>query len=69
VTDALRKGLGMETSERHSKSNPIEIGDDSLPRFRCAPGAPASRMTQEELLGLEQAALAEEDRARAGLSL
>lgn len=40
-----------------------------LPLFSCAPDAPASRMTAEDLIAIEQAALNQEDLERLGLPL
>ena len=36
--------------------------------FKCGPDAPASKMTVEELLALEQESLLEEDLKRAGIT-
>lgn len=40
-----------------------------LPLFECSPDAPASRMTADELIKLEQETLQEEGFRRAGISL
>lgn len=40
-----------------------------LPLFDCAPNAPASGMTVEELIALEKETLEEEDLRRAGITL
>src|SRR5205085_11175960 len=72
VAELLRRGLELAPESRSNEfpaSDRVAIGDDGLPVIRCRPDAPASRMSVEELLALEQESLAEEDMKRAGLSL
>lgn len=68
---ALRRGLQSETPAM-AADEPlppgIKLNERGFPVIRCGPDAPASRMTVEELLALEQQALLEEDLQRAGLS-
>ena len=45
----------------------IEIGPQGQPVVRCQAGAPAARLSAQELLQLELTALAEADTRRAGL--
>ncbi len=72
VAEVLRQGLGMPPlgrAEKHPAGSRVVIGENGLPLFRCAPNAPATRMSVEELLALEQETQTEEDLKRAGLSL
>lgn len=72
VAEFLRQGLGLAPlglSEKRSVSPMVKIGERGLPVIRCAPHAPATRMSVEELLALEQETQTEEDLKRAGLSL
>lgn len=71
VAEVLRRGLEIAPVSRSNDSPASERGEideNGLPVIRCQPGAPASRMSLEELLALEQDALAEDDMKRAGLS-
>jgi len=67
VTELLRQGLKLEPASPALTpgSERVGIGEDGLPVIRCAPGAPATRMSQGERLALEQEALTEEDAKRA----
>lgn len=47
----------------------IEIQANGMPVIRCGKDAPASRMTTEELLALEQETLLREDLQRVGIAL
>ncbi|MCW1923600.1 hypothetical protein OKA05_13630 [Luteolibacter arcticus] len=47
----------------------IEVQANGVPVIVCGNDAPASRMSTEELLALEQEALYQEDLERVGLSL
>ena len=72
VAEFLRQGLGMAPLGRPGKapvSSMVEIGERGLPVIRCRPHAPATRMSVEELLGLEQETQANEDLKHAGISL
>ncbi len=44
------------------------LNERGFPVFRCGPNAPASRMTAEELIALEQKIIGEEDLKRVGLA-
>ena len=72
VTEFLRQGLGL-TPPRGSKtpaaSSMVVIDANGLPVIRCAPRAPATRMTVAELLKLEQETQLKEDMQRAGITL
>lgn len=69
---ALRRGLNIEPPAPAPAAETLPPGimltERGFPVIRCDPDAPASRMTIEELLALEQQALLEEDLQRAGIS-
>ena len=70
VADLLRQGLGMAAPrppETPPAGSMVEIGDSGLPVIRCRPDAPASQMSVEDLLKLEQLVQTGEDLQRAGL--
>lgn len=72
VADLLRQGLGMGQRaplERPPAGSVVEIGDNGLPVIRCRADAPASRMSVEALLQLEQQAQTEEDLRHAGITV
>ena len=57
VIEFLQRGLGMHPLGRLEQpltSSRVEIGENGLPFIRCQPQAPASRMSVEALLLLEQ---------------
>ncbi len=71
VAEFLRQGLGIATPgplEKPPAGSLVQIGEGGLPVIRCRPDAPATRMSVEELLELEQESQAEEDSKRAGIS-
>lgn len=71
VADLLRQGLGMAApspAKRPPAGSKVKIDSSGLPVIRCRADAPASRMSAEELLKLEQQTQLEEDRQHAGLS-
>jgi hypothetical protein len=63
AAQVLRRGLGISSPAVARKK---EI---SFPLFESGPDAPASKMTAEELIALEQRVVAEEDVKRGGLPL
>ena len=72
VAEFIRQGLGMAPLGRAKKrpaSSRVQIGENGLPVIRCTPTAPATRMSVEELLALEQQTQTQEDLKRAGLPL
>ena len=72
VADLLRQGLGMGQRtplERPPAGSMVEIGANGLPVIRCRADAPASHMTVEALLQLEQQAQTEEDLRHAGIAV
>ncbi len=72
VAEFLRQGLGMEPLGRPKKrpaNSMVVIGEKGLPVIRCAPDAPATRMSVKQLLALEQETQRAEDAKRAGLPL
>lgn len=69
VAEYIRQGLSeLSATTSASASGALAIADDGLPVFRRDPSVKGPAPTLEELLTLEQNALAEEDRLRAGLS-
>lgn len=72
VADMLRQGLGITQSPSTSlptADSLVQIGVNGLPVIKCDAKARGGRMPVKKLLELEQAALAEEDMTRAGLSV
>lgn len=71
AAELLRRGLADtgESSEPKPSKPRLEIQANGLPVIRCGKDAPASRMTPEELLALEQETLLREDLQRVGLPL
>lgn len=72
VAELLTQGLGLAAGGASPKppvSPRVETDDQGLPLIRCAPHAPATRMSLKALLKLEQEAQLEEDLQRAGLPL
>lgn len=67
VADLIMSGLTAEAALK--KASPPRKGSLKLPFFQCAEDAPATRMSIEQLLELEQESQAQEDLARLGLSL
>ncbi|MCS5690762.1 hypothetical protein NZK33_02035 [Cyanobium sp. FGCU-6] len=69
VAEYIRQGLSeLAAMPPASASSALAIAADGLPVFRRDPSVRRPVPTLEELLTLEQSALAEEDRLRAGLS-
>ena len=67
AAELLQRGL---SSEKTSRTAPTATkGAIKLPLFPSPKTAPASRMSPEELLGLEQETLNQEDLQRLGLSV
>lgn len=52
--------VGMKTGRETSEISGVKIDTAGLPVIRGRPDAPASRMTMEELVALEQNALSED---------
>lgn len=74
VADLLRKGLASPATppipEPALKSPRIITDPETgLPLIVCHPRAPASKMTAEQLIALEQETQTQEDLERLGLSL
>jgi len=73
VADLLRKGLASSSAPRSqvAVTPTARLTTDpttGLPLIICDPNAPASKMTIEELLALEQETQSQEDFERLGLS-
>ena len=66
AAELLTRGLADPATPAKPR---IKIQTNGLPVIRCGKDAPASRMTTEELLALEQETLLREDLQRAGLAL
>ncbi len=47
----------------------VRVAENGFPVFHCGPKAPASLMTADELIALEQQPQFEEDMKRAGITL
>jgi hypothetical protein len=72
VTELLQQGLGLSPAgqaEKRPTSERVQIGENGLPLITCAPNAPATRLSVEALLALEQDTQTKEDLNRAGLAL
>lgn len=71
AAELLKRGLADPA--KPAKPKPvkprIEIQANGFPVIRCGKNSPASRMTLEELLALEQETLLQEDLQRVGLAL
>jgi plasmid stability protein len=70
MAETIRSGLfpGSNLPER-PKPTITKHPDLGFPMVECGPHPPASRMTVEEILKLEQDALAADDLKRAGLAI
>jgi plasmid stability protein len=72
VAEFIRQGLALTArgqAKQHPASSKVKIGTNGLPVIRCAPNAPATRTSVQELLALEQESQKKEDLQRAGLFL
>ena len=70
VADFLRQGLGIAAPQLPEAPPPgslVMVGLGGLPVIRCRADAPASRLSVEELLEIENRAQTREDIQRAGL--
>jgi len=70
MAETIRSGLFPESSPQE-KPKPVITKHPVLgfPIVECEPNPPISRMTIEEILKLEQDALAADDQKRAGLAI
>lgn len=69
VAELLRQGLGMPpvgVPNEIPPDSPVQVDESGLPVVRCRANAPASHMSVEELLKLEQESQAREDLKHAG---
>jgi hypothetical protein len=71
AAELLERGLSAPPVQRScsTEDSKIEIQANGVPVILCGKDAPASRMSIEELLALEQESLYREDLERLGLSL
>lgn len=63
AAELLRAGL-QSTCSRPPARATVDIDAQGVPRIVCAPSARAAKMSVEQLLALESATLAREDRER-----
>lgn len=71
VADFLRQGLGMAPTgvgELASLGTMVRTGEDGLPVIRCAPDAPAFKMSVLELLQLARESQTDEDLQRSSIA-
>ena len=71
VAEILGQGLGVSgrvTAEVLPVRSMVEVGTDGLPVIRTCAVAPASQMSVDELLNLEQESQLEEDLQRARIT-
>lgn len=69
VADLIRQGLGMPTPSGHEpplRGSAVVVGQDGLPVIRCRADAPATTMSSQQLLDLEQQTSVAEDIRDAG---
>jgi plasmid stability protein len=73
VAELLGQSLNAATALPPAATLPLSehivLNERGFPVFRCGPNAPASRMSAEELIALEQETLLGEDKQRAGIPL
>lgn len=72
IADFMRQGLGLEAAPKPlavSASKMVVVDDFGFPTVQCSADPPASLMSIEELLRLDQQSQTEEDIHRAGLSI
>lgn len=72
VGDLLRQGLGMSKAQSFAAEpsvGMVDFGEGKLPVIRCSLDAPATRMSVDELLAIEQQTQVEEDLRRGGRSV
>jgi hypothetical protein len=71
AADLLRRGLGQApgSSESEPQKSVIDTLANGLPVVRCTPTAPVSRMSAEDILGLESKSQTQEDHQRLGHSV
>lgn len=73
VADLLRQSLNAAPppapAAESTVSEHILLNQRGFPVIRCGPNASDNRMTAEELIAMEQEALLQEDRQRAGVPL
>ena len=67
AAELLRRGLASDMAARSQAA--VTRAEIKLPFFPSPQNAPASRMTTEEILALEQEALYQEDLQRVGITL
>lgn len=72
VADFIRQGLGMATPKTPGPfpfDSMVEVGTGGLPVIRCRADAPATQMSVQALIKLEQQSQTEEDMRHAGFSV
>lgn len=71
AAEVIRLGLDLtQSAQPEAPSLPEELAanKDGFPVYRCRPGAPASKMSVEALIALEQEALEAEDLRHGGIA-
>ncbi|MGQ0709646.1 MAG: hypothetical protein ACT4NV_07835 [Rhodoferax sp.] len=72
AAEFIRAGLGLAAPRAPvlpPSDSMVSLGPNGLPVVRCRVGAPAERMSAEDLMKLEQDSQTDEDAHRAGLSV
>jgi plasmid stability protein len=69
VEHALRIGFNTPAPAIKALPSFIKISPEGFPYVECKPTAPASKMTAEELIQMEQDIILAEDLQRAGIAL
>ncbi len=69
AVELMRQGLAQSVPPSRPGKSKIVIQANGLPVVHCAANAPASDMTAEALIALEQESLTTEDMQRLGLAL
>ncbi len=71
AADFIRQGLGLtapRSPQAPSANSLVQLAPNGLPMIRCSAAAPATDMTVDDLLALEQQAQTQEDLRSAGLT-
>ena len=72
VAEFIRAGLGMTPAGRvdaPAAGSLLKIGEGGVPVIRCNPDAPATRMSVEALLAIEQDTQSVDDLKHAGIAV
>lgn len=69
AVELMRRGLSDTVPIERQRKTKIVINSDGVPVVHCTAHSPASKMTAEALIALEQETLSREDVQRLGLAL